>query len=118
MNWFQGWFKLIDKAKKEFAIVSQWGIGKRGKGADFYNYLLNGKHSKLNNSDSPFNATDLFLAVVNRSIHLDVVHTYKFKKGSGHAPFDIKKAAPTKVRVSFRHSKKFCDNSFSKQYSH
>ena len=36
----------MDKAHKEFTIVCQWGIGKKGKGLEFYNHL---KESKKKN---------------------------------------------------------------------
>ena len=36
---------MIDKTKKDFVMISQWGIGKSGRGVWFFDHL---KHGKLN----------------------------------------------------------------------
>ncbi len=66
-------------ANKDFALVSQWGIGKKGRGLDFYNHLKD--------------------AVLTRNVELKIVHTYKYKKSSGHTPQDLLKLAPDKVKA-------------------
>ena len=33
---------LVDLAQNDFRIVSQWGIGRRGRGVDFYKSLTKG----------------------------------------------------------------------------
>ena len=38
-------------------------------------------------------------AVVNKSIEVDIVHTYKYKKSSHHSPYDLVNIAPSKVEV-------------------
>ena len=35
--------ELIDLSKESFTFVSQWGIGKSGRGVEFFEHL---KHSK------------------------------------------------------------------------
>ena len=39
----KAWLRLLALANQDFAIVSQWGIGKSGRGVEFYNHLKNGK---------------------------------------------------------------------------
>ena len=36
---------MIDKTKNDFVMISQWGIGKSGRGVWFFDHL---KHGKLN----------------------------------------------------------------------
>ena len=38
---------MIDKTKKDFVMISQWGIGKSGRGVWFFDHL---KHGKLNHN--------------------------------------------------------------------
>ena len=33
----KAWLRLLALANQDFAIVSQWGIGKSGRGVEFYN---------------------------------------------------------------------------------
>ena len=40
-----------------------------------------------------------FTAVVNKSIEVNIVHTYKYKKSSHHSPYDLVNIAPSKVEV-------------------
>lgn len=75
----RAWLKLVELATKDFAMVSQWGIGKKGRGLDFYNHLKE--------------------AVLQKKIKVDVVHTYKFKKSSGHSPVDFQQVDPDRIRT-------------------
>ena len=34
---------MIDKTKKDFVMISQWGIGKSGRGVWFFDHLKHGK---------------------------------------------------------------------------
>lgn len=71
--------KLIELTQKEFAMVSQWGIGKKGKGLQFYEALKD--------------------AVLSKNVKLDIVHPAKYKKSSGHSPQDLVQASPKNVRA-------------------
>ena len=39
----QAWLQLIALAKKDLILVSQWGIGRSGRGLEIYNKLKEGK---------------------------------------------------------------------------
>ena len=54
---------LIDLAKNDFAMISQWGIGKSGRGVNFFNHLKNGmyKHGQPNpDSHSTVTETNVY----------------------------------------------------------
>ena len=49
---FQAWLKLIDLTENKIEMVSQWGIGHKGKGAVFFKQLANGNNANINGSRS------------------------------------------------------------------
>ena len=40
-----------------------------------------------------------FVAVLEKNLNLDIVHTYKYKKYSGHSPKDLVNEAPDEIRT-------------------
>ena len=41
----QAWIELMDLARRDFALVSQWGIGKSGSGVKLFDHLQKSKAS-------------------------------------------------------------------------
>ena len=43
----QAWLEMIDKTKKDLVMISQWGIGKSGRGVSFFDHLKTGNYKSL-----------------------------------------------------------------------